>query len=81
MNYSLQVADPYRWLEAPDTDEHKQFINAENKLTDTYLKNCNQWPKINEKLNSVWNYAKYTVPRRVGKYYFSTMNTGLENQK
>lgn len=77
----FQVADPYRWLENPDTDEIKQFIAAENKVSESFLKNCDEWPKINKKLTTVWNYAKYSVPQRQGKYYFSTMNTGLQNQK
>ena len=78
---NFKVADPYRWLESPDTEERKQFIKAENQLTETYLKNCAEWPKINKKMSKVWNYAKYSVPQRQGKYYFSTMNTGLQNQE
>lgn len=75
------MVDPYRWLESPDSNETKEFIAAENEVSESFLKKCDEWQQINEKLTSIWNYAKYSVPNRQGHYYFSTMNTGLQNQK
>lgn len=77
----LQVADPYRWLEDPDSEETQKYVEAENQVTQPYLENCDQWHKINKKLTKLWNYPKYTVPDRHGDYYFSYQNTGLQNQK
>lgn len=74
------VTDPYRWLENPYSDETKQFIDAENEISQSFLAKSGQWQKINEKLTEIWNYTKYIVPQRHGNYYFSYKNTGLQSQ-
>lgn len=77
----MQVADPYRWLENPDSDETKQFIDAENEITQLFTTNCNEWQKINDKITALMNYPKYGLPRRHGNYYYTSINSGLQNQQ
>lgn len=79
--YLFKVTDPYRWLEDPDSAETQEFVEQQNKVTQPYLEDCEEWAKINKKLTTLWNYPKYSVPDRHGDYYFSYMNTGLQNQK
>lgn len=76
----FQVADPYRWLEDPDSDETRRYVEAENLVARPYLENNDQWHKIKQNLTKLWNYPKYSAPVRHGDYYFFFQNTGLQNQ-
>ena len=79
--HGTKVPDPYRWLEDPDSEQTQEFVEQQNKVTQPYIEDCAEWKKINEKLTKLWNYPKYNVPDKQGDYYFSYMNTGLQNQK
>ncbi|XP_031619183.1 prolyl endopeptidase-like [Contarinia nasturtii] len=78
--HGKKIADPYRWLEDPFSEETKQFVDAENEISQSFLENNDKWKKINTNLTKLWNYQKYFVPMRHGKYYFSFRNSGLQNQ-
>ncbi|ODM95949.1 Prolyl endopeptidase, partial [Orchesella cincta] len=78
--YGMKVQDPYRYLEDPDSEETTKFVIEQNKLTEEYLSQNSVKESIEKKLTEVYNYPKYGVPRRYGSRYFSTMNTGLQNQ-
>ena len=78
--HGVKVADPYRWLEDPDSDETRAWVEAENKVTFDYLASIPQRPKIKERLTRLWDYEKFGIPRREGSRYFWTRNSGLQNQ-
>lgn len=80
-HYCPQIHDPYRWLEDPDSNETKEFIEAENKITRPYLDACPVKADVNARLTELWNYPKYSCPFRRGDRYFFYKNTGLQNQK
>lgn len=79
--FILQISDPYRWLENPDSDETKAFVDAQNSITRPYIDDYEFRKSIYEKLNKVWNYPKYSVPYKRGQKYFFYKNTGLQNQR
>lgn len=76
----LQVADPYRFLEDPDSEETKKYVDEQNLISKPFLDGA-EWQKINEKLTKLWAYEKYGVPSKHGKRYYYSKNTGLQNQK
>ena len=78
--FGTEVADPYRWLEDDNSDETSQWVEAQNKITFTYLENIPQRNAIKERLTEIWDYEKVSAPfKRGGKYYFYK-NEGLQNQ-
>ena len=78
--FGTQVADPYRWLEDADSEETKAWIRAQNALSSAYLAQIPERAAIRERVARLWNFEKYSVPYKLGKYYFHTYNTGLQNQ-
>ena len=74
------VPDPYRWLEEPDSEETRQYIEAQVELTDSYLAEIPARVQIKERLTQLWDYPKYSAPTRKGERYFFWKNDGLQNQ-
>ncbi len=78
--HGTSVADPYRWLENPESADTQEFIAAQNALTNAYLEGVPGLEKIKERLTEVWNFPQYSVPSKKGNHYFFFKNTGLQNQ-
>src|SRR4051812_30494728 len=78
--HGTKVADPYRWLEDPDSAETRAWVEAENKLTFGYLEQVPERQKIKERLTKLWNYERYAAPWKEGGRYFYFKNDGLQNQ-
>ncbi|MEC4816138.1 MAG: prolyl oligopeptidase family serine peptidase [Scytonema sp. PMC 1069.18] len=74
------VADPYRWLENPDSEETRTWIEAQNQVTFDYLQQIYSREKIKQRLTQLWDYEKYSLPFKEGDRYFFFKNDGLQNQ-
>lgn len=78
--HGVIVADPYRWLENPDSEETQAWIAEENKVTSHYLENIRAKQQIQQRLTQLWDYEKYGSPFKRGGRYFYFKNDGLQNQ-
>ena len=78
--FGTKVADPYRWMEDDTAEEVKKWVEEQNKVTFAYLENIPFREKIRQRVTEVYNYAKYSLPKRAGEYYFFSKNDGLQNQ-
>lgn len=78
--FGTKVADPYRWLEDDNSEETKEWVIAQNKVTDAYLEKIPYRDQIQKRLTEVWNYPKVSVPFKKNDLYFHFRNTGLQNQ-
>ena len=74
------VADPYRWLEDANSAETGEWVQAQNKLTQNYLGQIPGVDAIRQRLTTLWNYERYSVPYQEGGRYFYSRNDGLQNQ-
>jgi len=74
------INDPYRWLEDDRSAETKAWVEAENKVTQNYLNRIPFRSAIKSRLETLWNYEKYTAPFKEGEYTYFYKNDGLQNQ-
>ena len=78
--HGVKVADPYRWLEDPDSAETRAWVEAENKVTFAFLDAIPERARIKDDLTRLWNYERWSVPAHRGDRFFFTKNDGLQNQ-
>src|SRR2546421_5065090 len=78
--HGTKVADPYRWLEDPDSPESRAWIEAENKITFDFLGKIPQRDAIKKRITELWDYEKFGVPFKQRERYFISRNSGLQNQ-
>ena len=80
--FGTPVADPYRWLEndVREDQEVRDWVTAENAVTDAYLATLPGRAAIEARLTELWNYERLGIPDRAGNRYFYTQNDGLQNQ-
>ena len=78
--FGTRVADPYRWMEDVDSGEVKTWVDAENVLTQSYLKDIPQRAKIHARLMELANFERFSAPERENGRYFYERNSGLQNQ-
>lgn len=78
--FGHKVADPYRWMENDTSAQVEAWVEAENTITNAYLKKIPFLTSLNQRLTTLADYEKAGMPfKRGGKYYFFR-NNGLQNQ-
>src|SRR5205807_957100 len=56
------------------------WVEAENRVTEAYLKAIPERDQIRKRLTELWNYEKQSAPAKHGGRYFFNRNDGLQNQ-
>lgn len=78
--WDTEVADPYRWLEDDRSEETETWVDAQIAFTQEHLAS-NPWRKpLRDRFESIYNYEKVGMPRKIGDRYFVAKNDGLQNQ-
>ena len=78
--HGIRVADPYRWLEDLDSPATRDWVQAEARLTNTYLEAIPQRAEIRARIAQLYDFERTGVPFRENGRYFYTTNSGHEDQ-
>jgi prolyl oligopeptidase len=78
--FGTAVPDPYRWLEDDNAPETARWVEAQNAVTYAYLDKIPFRAPLRARLEKLYDYARYTAPRRKGNRFFFSKNDGLQNQ-
>ena len=77
--HGVEVSDPYRWLEAPDSEETRAWVDGQVALTTEYLSAIPAQQSLKDRLAVLWNYERFSAPSKKGDRYFFRHNDGLQN--
>ena len=77
---STTVSDSYRWLEDDRSAETGEWVKAQNKVTFGYLEQIPYRKQLQNRLEKIYNYPKYSAPSRKGDWFYFSKNDGLQNQ-
>jgi prolyl oligopeptidase len=80
--HGVDVADPYRWLEEDvrESDRVRSWVESQNEVTFEYLQAIPERGAITARLKELWDFEKFTLPKKKGGRYFYEYNDGLQNQ-
>ncbi|CAG9533515.1 unnamed protein product [Cercopithifilaria johnstoni] len=78
--HGTKVADPYRWLEDPDLNETKEFVQVLNSISQSFVASSPYREKLRKRLTELWDHEKFGCTTRRGEYYYYYHNSGLQNQ-
>ena len=75
-----RIVDPYRPLEDIDAPATREWIAAQNALTDRVLSESLGREAIRSRLAELWDFPRAGAPWRRGDRWFQLRNTGLQDQ-
>ena len=80
--HGTEVADPYRWLEddVRESDAVSNWVADQNDVTFAYLATIPERELIKKRMTELWDYERFSLPRKEGDRYFFSYNNGLQNQ-
>ena len=55
--HGQKILDPYFWLEDPDSDETKKFVEDQNAITTEYLNDCEVKSKFYDRYVTVLSFV------------------------
>jgi prolyl oligopeptidase len=78
--HGQSIADPYRWLEDPDSAETADWVKRQNDFTARYLESLPDRPWFLQTMQQVMRQPRAGVPFKRAGHYFVSRNDGSQNQ-
>lgn len=75
-----RIVDPYRWLEASESDEVREWTSVQNGLTEAYLAEYPGRAGIRSRLETLLSIGVLGTPTPAGGRYFYQRRDGAQNQ-
>jgi prolyl oligopeptidase len=81
-HFGVKVPDPYRWLENDVRQDQavRDWVTSQNQLTNAYLATLPGRDILKKRMEALLDHDRYGTPRKAGRRYFYTWNSGLQNQ-
>ncbi len=79
--FDEDVADPYRWLEADvrASPEVAAWVQQQDTASRDYLAQLPGRDVLLGRIRTLFDYERFSLPRKAGKRYFYLRNSGLQN--
>ena len=78
--HGRSIADPYRWLEDPDSAETADWVKRQNEFTARYLESLPDRAWFLDTMERVMRQPRAGVPFKRAGHYFVSRNDGRQNQ-
>ena len=80
--FGHDVADPYRWLEADlrASPAVADWVAQQNAASAAYLASLPGREAMAARIRTMFDYERFSMPRKAGRRYFYLRNSGLQNQ-
>ena len=78
--HGREIADPYRWLEDPDSAETRAWVDAQRATTESYLGTLPSRSWFSETMRQVASRPRAGIPHGQGGWYFLNRNDGTMPQ-
>lgn len=78
--HGQRVADPYRWLEDPDSAETAAWVERQNEFSRSRLDGLAARAWFTDTMNAVMHRPRASAPGKHGGRYFVSRNNGFQNQ-
>ena len=75
-----RIADPYRWLEDPDSTETKDWVSRQNEFTETELASYPERAWFERTMAAILARPRAGVPVKESGWYFVGRNDGSQAQ-
>lgn len=80
MLHGRPIADPYRWLEDPDSAETADWVKRHNEFTASYLESLPDRPWFLDTMQQLMKQPRAGVSFKRAGHYFASRNNGTQNQ-
>ena len=78
--HGRSIADPYRWLEDPDSAETADWVKRQNQFTAGYFESLRDRAWFLDTMQQVMRQPRAGVPFKRAGHYFVSRNDGTQNQ-